>query len=212
MDDDGVAQPPQPIVIQTGTPPEPTSRLDANTSIPATSMKLPGNLSPQTVEAYHSIMPRKPNNLELTLLAVSFPLMGWFIGIMSLKLPFYDAPAFWGISLLLGIGVSLSVWVRGGLWDNASKEARQRVLKEAGVPDTPPKAWPGTVAALCFLLFIIVAGDGLFGRGGGDLETLAILGTFVFGSYHGWRQSLYRKELNRKVWHLLNVNNSASQE
>ena len=126
--------------------------------------------------------------------------MGWFIGIMSLKLPFYDAPAFWGISLLLGIGVSLSVWVRGGLWDNASKEAGQRVLKEAGVPDTPPKAWPGTVAALCFLLFIIVG-----------VEEYVVV-TVVLGSYHGWRQWLYRKELNRKVRHLLNVNNSASQE
>ena len=211
MEDDGVAQPPQPIVIQTGTPPEPTPRVDANTSIPATSMKLPGNLSPQTVEAYQSIMLRKPNNLGLTLLAVGFPLMG-FIGIMSLELPFYDAAAFCGISLLLGFAVSLFVWVRGGLWNNASKEAGQRVLKEAGVTDTPPEAWPGIVAAACFLLFIIVAGDGLFGRGGGDLETLAILGTLVFGSYHRWRQSLYRRGLNRKVWHLLNVNNSASQE
>ena len=174
-------------------------------------MKLPGNLSPQTVEAYQSIMLRKPNNWGLTLLAVGFPLMG-FIGIMSLELPFYDAAAFCGISLLLGFAVSLFVWVRGGLWNNASKEAGQRVLKEAGVTDTPPEAWPSIVAAACFLLFIIVAGDGLFGRGGGDLETLAILGTFVFGSYHGWRQSLYRKELNRKVGHLLNVNNSAAQE
>ena len=174
-------------------------------------MKLPGNLSPQTVEAYQSIMLRKPNNLGLTLLAVGFPLMG-FIGIMSLELPFYDAAAFCGISLLLGFAVSLFVWVRGGLWNNASKEAGQRVLKEAGVTDTPPEAWPSIVAAACFLLFIIVAGDGLFGRGGGDLERMAILGIFVFGSYHGWRQSLYRKELNRKVGHLLNVNNSASQE
>ena len=98
MDDDGVAQPPQPIVIQTGTPPEPIPRLDANTSIPATSMKLPGNLSPQTVEAYQSIMLRKPNNWGLTLLAVGFPLMG-FIGIMSLELPFYDAAAFCGCLL-----------------------------------------------------------------------------------------------------------------
>ena len=211
MGDDAATQPPQPIVIQTGSAPEPATRLGANTPIPGTSMKLPGNLSPQTVEAYQSIMLRKPNNLGLTLLAVGFPLMG-FIGIMSLELSFYDATAFCGISLLLGFAVSLFVWVRGGLWNNASKEAGQRVLKEAGVPDTPPEAWPGIVAAACFLLFIIVAGDGLFGRGGGDLETLAILGTVVFGSYHGWRQSLYRKELNRKVRHLLNVNNSASQE
>ena len=194
MDDDGVAQPPQPIVIQTGTPPEPTPRLDAKTPIPATSMKLPGNLSPQTVEAYQSIMLRKPNNWGLTLLAVGFPLMG-FIGVMSLQLSFYDATAFCGISLLLGFAVSLFVWVRGGLWNNASKEAGQRVLKEAGAPDTPPEGWPGIVAAACFLLAIII---------GGDLEGLAVLGAIGFGSYYGWKQSLYRKELDRKIWHLLN--------
>jgi len=194
MEDDGVAQPPQPIVIQTGTPPEPTPRLDAKTPIPATSIKLPGNLSPQTVEAYQSIMLRKPNNWGLTLLAVGFPLMG-FIGVMSLQLSFYDATAFCGISLLLGFAVSLFVWVRGGLWNNASKEAGQRVLKEAGAPDTPPEGWPGIVAAACFLLAIII---------GGDLEGLAVLGAIGFGSYYGWKQSLYRKELDRKIWHLLN--------
>ena len=218
MKDGDESQPPQPIIIQTGSAPEPTPRLGANTPIPATSMKRPSNLSPQTVEAYQSIMMRKPNNLRLTLLAVAFPLIG-FIGLLLIMLTtdtdllFTEVgDAFCGISLLLGFAISLFVWVRGGLWNNSSKEAGQRVLREAGVPDTPPEAWPGIVAAAFLLLFIIVGGDGLFGRGGGDLEILAVLGTVVFGSYGGWRQSLYRKELNRKVWHLLNVNNSAGQE
>jgi len=174
--------------------------LGANTPIPGTSMKLPGNLSPQTLEAYQIIMLRKPNNLGLTLLAVGLALVVP-IGMLMITLAtdtdllFSDAGAFCGISLLLGLAIGLFVAVRSAMWANTCKEAGQRVLKEAGAPDTPPEGWPGIVAAACFLLAIII---------GGDLEGLAVLGAIGFGSYYGWKQSLYRKELDRKIWHLLN--------
>ena len=200
MGDDAATPPPQPIVIQTGSAPEPATRLGANTPIPGTSMKLPGNLSPQTVEAYQIIMLRKPNNLGLTLLAVGLALVVPICMLLitlatDTDLLFSDAGAFCGISLLLGLAIGLFVAVRSAMWANTCKEAGQRVLKEAGAPDTPPEAWPGIVATACIVLVIII---------GGDLEGLAVLGAIGFGSYYGWKQSLYRKELDRKIWHLLN--------
>ena len=161
--------PPQPILIQGGTPiletkasiiPEKSPvAQEGHTPVETVSTHSSGVVSDETILAYEIVLRDKPNSTPIGLLGIVFlfAVPFGFLYMSDFDVLFSDGEELCCGSMLLGAVLLLVSTVQDKAWSNRKTSAQKRLMTEAGISHPPVPQWPSIAAAIFLILAFILA-------------------------------------------------------
>ena len=162
--------PPQPILIQSGTPiletkasiiPEKSPvAQEEHTPVETVSTHSSSVVSDETIQAYEIVLRDKPNSTPIGLLGIVFLFVVpfGFLYMSDFDVLFSDGEELCCGSMILGLMLLSVSAVQDNAWSNRRKVAQKRLMTEAGISHPPVPQWPSISAAI-FLILAFVLSD-----------------------------------------------------